>query len=96
MLGLLAAATLINAQPCALPFKVVTTETSAFSIAKAVIASAPDNPGSEAPYLLKAEYFAKSDKWLVFEHKPGMLGGDGLQMFIAACDGAVSEVRRQL
>jgi hypothetical protein len=95
MFGLLATTTMIYASPCALPFKVVRTEAAALSIAKVVVEAAPDGPGAEAPYYLKAEYFEKEDRWVVFESKPGMLGGDGLAMLISGCDGAVSSVRRQ-
>ncbi len=81
---------------CSLPFRAVTTEEAAKKVAEIVIRSAPDAPGAYAPYTIKVEYIAQRDEWMIYEiPETAVLGGDGLQMWISACDGKVSGLIRQ-
>lgn len=102
MFELLAATLLGSAAPitCNLPFQVAKDEAAARAIAQAVIASAPGGPGEFAPYTLKLSFVEERQSWRVFqspEPRNGVrfLGGGGLGMEIAACNGAVSDVHRQ-
>ncbi len=102
MLDILAATLLGVAMPatCDLPFPVAKDEAAARAIAQAVIASAPGGPGEFAPYTLKLNFVEERQSWRAFqspEPRNGVqfLGGGGLGMEIAACNGAVSDVHRQ-
>jgi len=89
--------------PCALPFDVVRDEAAARAIARVVIASAPVPPSDRtvARYELLVDYARDRRSWIVLESPVSsiegvrILGGGGLGMEIAACDGTVSNVGRQ-
>lgn len=94
---------LMTATPgaCELPHPVARSEATARAIASAVIAAAPEGPGVLAPYDLKLEYNEGREGWLAHESpvpRNGelIMGGGGWRMFIAACDGRVSDMRRQI
>ncbi|MCP3732923.1 hypothetical protein M9978_21125 [Sphingomonas sp. MG17] len=92
------AMTLLNAATptCALPFRTVPDEASARRIAEVVSKVAPDAPGANAPYSFDVKYIEERDEWVVAElPQSRMLGGDGLWMWINACNGQVSGLIRQ-
>lgn len=104
MLSLMIAATISTSTPkCTLPFDVAGTEAAARAIAQVVIASAPPEPVSKdiSRYDLHIEYLRQRNSWIVYQRAISavkgvrILGGNGLGMEIAACDGAVSDIRRQ-
>lgn len=83
---------------CALPYRVVLDEASAKRVAEVVIKAAPDAPGANAPYSLDVKYIKERDEWVVAElpqSRIRILGGDGLWMWINACNGQVSGLTRQ-
>lgn len=81
---------------CSLPFRAVPTEEAAKKVAEIVIKSAPGAPGAYPPYTIKVEYIVQRDELMIYElPKAAVLGGDGLQMWISACDGKVSGLIRQ-
>lgn len=104
MFELFVAATMLTMWPapvCKLPFEVARSEAAARAVAEVAIASAPDGPGDFAPYELELTWFEPQKTWIVFQSPISrvegvrFLGGDGLGMRIAACDGAVSDIHRQ-
>lgn len=85
---------------CHLPFEVAKSGAAAKAIAEAVIASAPDGPGELAPYDLNLTWVDQRRSWRAVQSaRPRsdvrFLGGGGLGMEFAACDGAISDVDRQ-
>jgi len=90
--------------PCALPFAIVRDEAAARAIAQVVIASAPKKaPGKGIKrYDLRVHFVQERESWMVYEDPVSavegirILGGGGLAMEIAACDGAVSDINRQI
>lgn len=88
---------------CALPFEVVGNEAAARAIAQVVIAAAPPKvPDKDIlGYDLHIRYLRQRNSWIVYQSPISAvegirwLGGDGLGMEIAACDGAVSDINRQ-
>ncbi len=102
LLLLLANVSVPASPPCSLSFEIVGNEAAARAIAEVVIASAP----AVAPrreilrYDIKIDYVEARRSWLASQiavsanKSVRILGGDGLAMEIAACDGAVSSVHR--
>ncbi|WP_380786895.1 hypothetical protein [Sphingomonas sp. R86521] len=88
---------------CALPFEIVGNEAAAKAIAQVVLASAPPPAPSKdiRGYDLHVEYLRERNSWIVYQSPiptvegVRFLGGGGLGMEIAACDGAVSDINRQ-
>lgn len=104
MLLLMIAAISSPATPkCALPFEIVGNEAAARAIAQVVIASAPPPEHSKdiRGYDLHIDYLRQRNSWIVYQSPISavegirFLGGGGLGMEIAACDGAVSDINRQ-
>lgn len=100
---IIAATTPATPSKCALPFEVVSNEAAARAIAQVVIASAPPEPVNKdiAGYDLHIEYLRQRDSWRVYQSPISaikgitFLGGNGLDLEIAACDGAVLSMSRQ-
>ncbi len=93
---------------CALPFEVVGNEAAARAVARVVIASAPakllDPQARDKDilgYARHIRYLSQRGSWIVYEAPISavkgvrIMGGGGLAMEIAACDGAVSDISRQ-
>lgn len=104
MLSLMIAATISTSSPkCTLPFDVARTEAAARAIAQVVITSAPPEPIDKniLRYDLHIEYLRERNSWIVYQRAISaakgvrFLGGNGIGMEIAACDGAVSDISRQ-
>lgn len=103
LLLVVAGAAASNLLVCPLPFEVVRDEASAREIAKVVIASAPAKTVHKhiKRYDLRVSFVQERRSWIVYEAAApvdggvGILGGGGLGMEIAACDGSVSDIHRQ-
>ncbi len=100
---LVAGAAASSVSSCSLPFEVVQDEASARAIAQVVIGSAPPQavPKYSKRYDLRVSFVPERRSWIPVQHPVpvdnglSILGGGGLGMEIAACDGAVSGIDRQ-
>lgn len=92
----------LTSAQCPLPFQIAGNEAAARAIAEIVIASAPKVPINRdiLRYDLHISYVEQRESWQIHEtpvsavENVQILGGNGLSMEIAACNGAVSNVRR--